>query len=255
MELKIKVMLADDDKNFRSALEQELANDDKIEVIGSYDSGRSLQEGILQNEPDVVIMELTLPDIYGLNLIQEMKESGKLPNIYVVTGFASAEVAAECSRLGVSFMLRKPVDLKSLKERIKQYGSIPHSEISGVKLPVSDVEIEMMVTKVIHRIGVPAHIKGYQYLRDAIIMTIHDMEAINAITKVLYPSVAKKFHTTSSRVERAIRHAIEVAWDRGDVDVLQEYFGFTVSGAKGKPTNSEFISMVADKLRLELKMA
>ena len=114
--------------------------------------------------------------------------------------------------------------------------------------------LEKDVTDMIHEIGVPAHIKGYQYLREAIIMTIHDMEAINAITKILYPTVAKKFKTTSSRVERAIRHAIEVAWDRGDVDTLQEYFGFTVSGAKGKPTNSEFISMVADRLRLELKI-
>ena len=121
-------------------------------------------------------------------------------------------------------------------------------------MPDEDLEIEMRVTNIIHQIGVPAHIKGYQYLREAIIMTIHDMEAINAITKILYPTVAKKFKTTSSRVERAIRHAIEVAWDRGDVDTLQEYFGFTVSGAKGKPTNSEFISMVADRLRLELKI-
>ena len=152
-------------------------------------------------------------------------------------------------------MMRKPVDLKSLHERVKQYGSSRRSAVNGVRLSDEGVEIEMKVTNIIHQIGVPAHIKGYQYLREAIIMTINDMESINAITKVLYPSVAKKFHTTSSRVERAIRHAIEVAWDRGDVDVLQEYFGFTVSGTKGKPTNSEFISMVADKLRLELKMA
>ncbi|MGM9648463.1 MAG: sporulation transcription factor Spo0A [Butyricicoccaceae bacterium] len=257
MELKIKVLIADDDKGFRSALEQELANDIKLDILGSYGSGRQLRDGIRELAPDVVIMDLTLPDVYGLTLLQELKENPpeKMPTIFVVTGFASTEVAAECSALGVSFMMRKPVDLKSLHERVKQYGSSRRSAVNGVRLSDEGVEIEMKVTNIIHQIGVPAHIKGYQYLREAIIMTINDMESINAITKVLYPSVAKKFHTTSSRVERAIRHAIEVAWDRGDVDVLQEYFGFTVSGTKGKPTNSEFISMVADKLRLELKMA
>lgn len=257
MELKIKVLIADDDKGFRSALEQELANDIKLDILGSYGSGRQLRDGIRELAPDVVIMDLTLPDVYGLTLLQELKENPpeKMPTIFVVTGFASTEVAAECSALGVSFMMRKPVDLKSLHERVKQYGSSRRSAVNGVRLSDEGVEIEMKVTNIIHQIGVPAHIKGYQYLREAIIMTINDMESINAITKALYPSVAKKFHTTSSRVERAIRHAIEVAWDRGDVDVLQEYFGFTVSGTKGKPTNSEFISMVADKLRLELKMA
>ena len=239
MELKIKVLIADDDKGFRSALEQELANDIKLDILGSYGSGRQLRDGIRELAPDVVIMDLTLPDVYGLTLLQELKENPpeKMPTIFVVTGFASTEVAAECSALGVSFMMRKPVDLKSLHERVKQYGSSRRSAVNGVRLSDEGVEIEMKVTNIIHQIGVPAHIKGYQYLREAIIMTINDMESINAITKVLYPSVAKKFHTTSSRVERAIRHAIEVAWDRGDVDVLQEYFGFTVSGTKGKPTN------------------
>lgn len=257
MELKIKVLIADDDKSFRAAMEQELTQDGRLEVVGSYDSGRLLGSGIRELLPDVVVMDLTLPDVYGLTLLQELKEHPpeKLPTIFVVTGFASNEVSAECSALGVSFMMRKPVDLAALRERIKQYGGVRRSPVSGMLISDEGIEIEMRVTNIIHQIGVPAHIKGYQYLREAIIMTIHDMEAINAITKVLYPSVAKKFHTTSSRVERAIRHAIEVAWDRGDVDVLQEYFGFTVSGTKGKPTNSEFISMVADKLRLEMKKA
>lgn len=257
MELKIKVLIADDDRGFRQALEEELADDARIEVLGSYGSGRQLEDGIRTLEPDVVVMDLTLPDVYGLSLLQELKEQPpeKMPTIFVVTGFVSTEVAAECSVLGVSFMMRKPVQLQALHARIKQYGGGQRSIINGVRISDDGVEIEMKVTNIIHQIGVPAHIKGYQYLREAIIMTINDMESINAITKVLYPSVAKKFHTTSSRVERAIRHAIEVAWDRGDVDVLQEYFGFTVSGTKGKPTNSEFISMVADKLRLELKRA
>lgn len=254
--MRIKVLLADDDRGFCTALEQELAADADIEILGSCDSGNQLRDRIRELAPDVVIMELTLPDVYGLTLLRELKENPpeKIPTVFVVTGFVSTEVAAECCSMGVSFMMRKPVDLKALHERVKQYGGRKNA-INGVRISDGSVEIELKVTNIIHQIGVPAHIKGYQYLREAIIMTINDMEAINAITKVLYPSVAKKFHTTSSRVERAIRHAIEVAWDRGDVDVLQEYFGFTVSGSKGKPTNSEFISMVADKLRLELKRA
>ena len=203
-------------------------------------------------------MDLMLPDVDGLAVLREVSErmQGKIPMVVVVSGFASAETTAACSELGVSFYLRKPVDLQSLTERVLKYGGQRRTfgKTPAVRVPDTSLEIEMRVTNIIHQIGVPAHIKGYQYLREAIIMTIHDMEAINAITKILYPTVAKKFKTTPSRVERAIRHAIEVAWDRGDVDILQEYFGFTVSGTKGKPTNSEFISMVADRLRLELKI-
>ena len=203
-------------------------------------------------------MDLMLPDVDGLAVLREVSErmQGKMPMVVVVSGFASAETTAACSELGVSFYLRKPVDLQSLTERVLKYGGQRRTfgKTPAVRVPDTSLEIEMRVTNIIHQIGVPAHIKGYQYLREAIIMTIHYMEAINAITKILYPTVAKKFKTTPSRVERAIRHAIEVAWDRGDVDILQEYFGFTVSGTTGKPTNSEFISMVADRLRLELKI-
>ena len=257
MEHTIRVLIADDDREFRDILAEHLTEGTRAAVIGSCGTGTGLADQICEQAPDVVVMDLMLPDVDGLAVLREVSErmQGKMPMVVVVSGFASAETTAACSERGVSFYLRKPVDLQALAQRITRYGGQrSFTRTPAVRMPDEDLEIEMRVTNIIHQIGVPAHIKGYQYLREAIIMTIHDMEAINAITKILYPTVAKKFKTTSSRVERAIRHAIEVAWDRGDVDTLQEYFGFTVSGAKGKPTNSEFISMVADRLRLELKI-
>lgn len=258
MENRIRVLIADEDTEFRKVLEETLCADNRVEIAGSYADGKGLCQRIQESMPDVLLMDLILPGVDGLTVLHELSDAApaKMPVVFILSGFASQETTAECNALGVSFYLRKPVDLKALAQRVCRYGGQRNfARTTAVRMPDEDLEIEMRVTNIIHQIGVPAHIKGYQYLREAIIMTIHDMEAINAITKILYPTVAKKFKTTSSRVERAIRHAIEVAWDRGDVDTLQEYFGFTVSGTKGKPTNSEFISMVADRLRLELKIS
>lgn len=258
MENRIRVLVVDEDAEFRKLLDETLTRDNRVEIVGSFAEGKGLVQHILDNAPDVLLLDPMLPGVDGLTVLHELNDAApaKMPVIFVLSGFASQEMTAECNALGVSFYLRKPVDLQALAQRISRYGGQRNfSRTPAVRMPDEDLEIEMRVTNIIHQIGVPAHIKGYQYLREAIIMTIHDMEAINAITKILYPTVAKKFKTTSSRVERAIRHAIEVAWDRGDVDTLQEYFGFTVSGTKGKPTNSEFISMVADRLRLELKIS
>jgi len=257
MENRIRVLIADEDKEFRAVLRETLCADERMEVIGTYADGNGLVQHIVEDAPDVVLMDLILPGVDGLLVLRELNDASpaKMPVIFVLSSFASQETMEECNALGVSFYLRKPIELHALVQRVCRYGGQRgYLRTAAVRVPNEELEIEMRVTDIIHQIGVPAHIKGYQYLREAIIMTIHDMEAINAITKVLYPTVAKKFKTTSSRVERAIRHAIEVAWDRGDVDTLQEYFGFTVSGTKGKPTNSEFISMVADRLRLELKI-
>ncbi len=257
MENRIRVLIADEDAEFRKLLDETLTRDNRVEIVGSFADGNGLARQILDCAPDVLLLDPMLPGVDGLTVLHELNDAtpAKMPVIFVLSGFASQEMTAECNALGVSFYLRKPVDLQALAQRVSRYGAQRNfSRTSAVRMPDADTEIEMRVTNIIHQIGVPAHIKGYQYLREAIIMTIHDMESINAITKILYPTVAKKFKTTPSRVERAIRHAIEVAWDRGDVDTLQEYFGFTVSGTKGKPTNSEFISMVADRLRLELKI-
>lgn len=258
MENRIRVLIADEDTEFRKILAETLSRDNHMEIVGSFGEGKGLIQHILDSMPDVLLIDLMLPGVDGLTILHELNDTApaKMPVIFVLSGFASQETTAECNALGVSFYLRKPVDMQALVQRVSRYGGQRNfTRTPAVRMPDEDLEIEMRVTNIIHQIGVPAHIKGYQYLREAIIMTIHDMEAINAITKILYPTVAKKFKTTSSRVERAIRHAIEVAWDRGDVDTLQEYFGFTVSGTKGKPTNSEFISMVADRLRLELKIS
>lgn len=167
----------------------------------------------------------------------------------VASAFTSDSSNAMCTQLNVRYVIRKPIDMDVLMDRLVQVSQ----PVVMPKPENTEFALEVKVTEVIHQIGVPAHIKGYQYLRDSIMMAVHDMEAVGAITKILYPSIAKKYHTTSSRVERAIRHAIEVAWDRGDLETLQSYFGYTVSGIKGKPTNSEFISMIADRLRLQLK--
>ena len=256
METKKRVLIADEDNAFCLQLEKSLRQA-KAEIIGTYLTGAGLADAIREGEPDVVVMDLLLPELDGLAVLRSLHEqlAGKMPMIVVVSAFASQETTAVCSDLGVSFYFRKPVDTDALAQRVCQYAGVSRTQKAGeIDLTDQSRAIEMRVTEIIHLIGVPAHIKGYQYLREAIIMTIRDMDAINAITKILYPSVAKKFKTTPSRVERAIRHAIEVAWGCGDGDTLQEYFGFTVSGTKGKPTNSEFISMVADRLRLEMRV-
>lgn len=254
MEQKIRVLLADSDKEFCGLLNNALAQNSNIEIVGTASTGREtlqLSESLMF---DLLLIDLVLPEIDGLSVIQTLSDRGKRAGVFVLSAFAGIEAAAECTKLGVSHFLRKPLDMNALMTRILQWnltrGALTRG---GLKQANDDISLEVRVTEVIHQVGVPAHIKGYQYLREAIIMAVKDMEAVGAITKILYPAIAKKFKTTSSRVERAIRHAIEVAWDRGDLETLQSYFGYTVSGLKGKPTNSEFISMIADRLRLEMK--
>ncbi len=257
MENKIKLFIADGDRDFRTMLEDYAAGEKRIAVTGSVGDGKEAVERILEAQPDVVVIDIVLSGLDGLAVVRQVQEKlDKKPSVIVVSAFTSDETGLECSELGVSHLLRKPVDMGSLVQRILSVGGGKRSfvQASPQKEMNEDLEIELRVTNIIHEIGVPAHIKGYQYLREAIIMTVKDMEAINAITKILYPTVAKKYKTTSSRVERAIRHAIEVAWDRGDVEILQSFFGYTISNSKGKPTNSEFISMIADRLRLQLKV-
>lgn len=256
MNHKIKVLIADSDKDFCILLGDAMKKEESIEVVGTVGDGKKTLEWIESKKPDVVIMDLILPGLDGLSVIHKAEEgiSENRPVFFIVSAFSSDETTAECAALGVNYFLRKPVDLTSLIERICQCSKPAFLQNQPNQAMDKDLEIELRVTNIIHEIGVPAHIKGYQYLREAIMMTVKDMEAINAITKILYPTVAKRYKTTSSRVERAIRHAIEVAWDRGDVETLQNFFGYTVSGVKGKPTNSEFISMIADRLRLQMKV-
>ena len=250
-------MIADCNTDFRTMLIDRLGAEPELEVCGYVTDGQAAVKMAAETEPDIIIADLVLPPLDGLHAIREIRslQTETKPSIYVLSDFSSQETIAEAVSLGVSYFMLKPFDMESLVSRIlRSKAAVPSAPIASPSYAShSDVDIEIRVTNIIHEIGVPAHIKGYQYLRDAIIMTVNDMDVINAITKVLYPSVAKRYQTTSSRVERAIRHAIEVAWDRGDLETLQSFFGYTISNTKGKPTNSEFISMIADKLRLQLK--
>ena len=251
----IKIILADDSMDFCEMLHMQLENYTGIQVVGKAQDGQELLTQIWEKQPDMIVVDAMLSKKDGLSVIRALQEAHlkKMPSVFMVSSFSSERMMAEAMALKVSYFTIKPCDLADLARRIASHNTvIPVFNDPGKNLP-PEVELEMRVTNIIHDIGVPAHIKGYQYLREAIIMTVKDMDIINAITKVLYPTVAKRYKTTSSRVERAIRHAIEVAWDRGDVEVLNGFFGYTVSNVKGKPTNSEFISMIADRIRLEQK--
>lgn len=197
--------------------------------------------------PELILMDVVLPGLDGFGILRQLAEEPGERKVIVISAFCSQQAVSRAVELGVYFFLPKPVNEESLLELMRQAVHPEQEE------PYHSPALEGMVTAIIHEIGVPAHIKGYQYLREAILLAVDDMDVINAVTKVLYPEVARRFSTTPSRVERAIRHAIEVAWDRGDLETLQKYFGYTVNSAKGKPTNSEFIAMIADRLQLQRK--
>ena len=252
METKIRVLIVDFNSEFCRLLSEQMGEAGDLEVVGTASDGQEALRLAAELRPDVLLTELMLPRVDGLELLRRLPETGADPRVIVLTGFYNAKVVADCSALGADYFMPKPCDTE---ERSTMPAGVDCRAVRSSTLQGADAELEAMVTEIIHEIGVPAHIKGYQYLREAIILTIRDMDMINAVTKVLYPEVAKRFGTTPSRVERAIRHAIEVAWDRGDIEVLQKYFGYTVSNIKGKPTNSEFIAMIADSLTLQQKQA
>lgn len=209
--------------------------------------------------PDVIIIEAKMAGMDAVAFIKELKKCGELPIIIVTAEYEMPSVREEVMYLGASGFLVKPVDSNTLinciSEAGKKNGEVNLNFENMIKETPEQQDLECIVTDIIHQIGIPAHIKGYHFLRYAIMLCVENTEMINCITKLLYPSVAAKFGTTSSRVERAIRHAIELAWDRGDIDVLNSYFGYTIRGTKGKPTNSEFIALISDKLRLQMKNA
>ena len=247
---KRTVVLADVNEEFRRMAAETIGGEDDMEVVGSTGDGCELLDLIRTRKPEVVVMDLVLTGMDGLAVLSELGEIR--PKVLVLSSFSGSALAEQAAARGADYLMLKPCRLSGLVERVRQLGQ----ERSGLRVmreEQDDQSLERQVTGIIHEIGVPAHIKGYQYLREAIRLAVEDMEVINAVTKVLYPAVAKRFGTTASRVERAIRHAIEVAWDRGDLETLQKYFGYTVSNAKGKPTNSEFIAMIADRISLGLK--
>lgn len=258
MQKEIKIVLADAGEEYRQLLTDLLGAEGDFNIIGTTGDGNTALSYITAGGVDVLITDLILSSLDGLSLMKKVSElpDRNRPAIIVVSGFASEHTLLESAALGASYFMQKPCDISSLFSRIRQISNSSRVPVETRELRTSrqpERALDAIVTEVIHEIGVPAHIKGYQYVREAIILAVNDMEVINAVTKVLYPTVAKKFQTTPSRVERAIRHAIEVAWDRGDIETLQKFFGYTVSNIKGKPTNSEFIAMIADRLNLQLK--
>ena len=251
MEQTMTVLIADSGEDFCAALSAALQRADGFQVIGTASDGEQAIRLIRERKPDVLILDLMLSKQDGISVLKAVNNLDRKPITLATSAFLTDYVSTAAANLGVRYLMLKPCDLSALVERLEEIrGGESRRKTQSA---TGNSSIEALVTSIIHEIGVPAHIKGYQYLREAIIIAVNDMDVINAITKVLYPQVAKTFQTTPSRVERAIRHAIEVAWDRGDLDTLQRFFGYTVSNTKGKPTNSEFIALIADKLQLQLK--
>lgn len=260
---KIKVLIADDNREFGDILSEYIGSQNDIEIVGVARDGLEALDMINSQNPEVVILDIIMPHLDGLGILERINanQTAKKPQFIVLSAVGQDRITQKAIALGAEYYVVKPFDMDVLVSRIRQLKgqSSPAvrtefiSESRNTYHAISAKSLEAEVTNIIHEIGVPAHIKGYQYLRDAIIMVVKDIDVINSITKMLYPSIAEMYNTTPSRVERAIRHAIEVAWGRGQVDTIDSLFGYTINIGKGKPTNSEFIAMVADKLRLELK--
>lgn len=255
MEKKLKILLADDTTELGNTC-RKILGQYGMETSVCEKDGLKLLDTVKRTKPDVVIADVFMPNLDILGVLDNLKNSEmrEKPIVVAMSSYDNPRLEKETLSAGASYYFIKPFDVKNLAERIKILAKYSENiSYKEVEQP-DDNDLELMVTEIIHQIGVPAHIKGYHYLREGIIMSVKNTDAINSVTKILYPTVAKKYSTTSSRVERAIRHAIEVAWDRGNVDVLNSYFGYTIQNNRGKPTNSEFIAMIADKLRLRLKL-
>jgi len=268
----IKILIADDNYDFAMTLMGYLEREEGMEIVGRAKDGSEAYQMIMEKCPDVVLLDMIMPHVDGLGVLERVNDSKleKRPLFIMLSAVGQDKITQKAISLGAQYYIVKPFEIKLLIKRIKELKFYQPAPIKGnymtreLKTQYIDIapedkkneeNLEALVTNVIHEVGVPAHIKGYQYLREAIMMVIGDIDVINQITNQLYPDIARKYKTTPSRVERAIRHAIEVAWGRGQQDTIENIFGYTVSAAKGKPTNSEFIAMIADKLRLELKTA
>ncbi len=271
---KISVLIADDNKEFCSILNDYLLNQRDIIVTGIAKDGLEALDLIQEKEPDLVVLDIIMPHLDGLGVLEKLNSMklNKIPRVMVLSAVGQDKITQKAIKLGADYYVVKPFDMDVFTKRIRDMFSTVDVQESGNRLaqkssiivsretsmPISNNEpedLETEITSIIHEIGVPAHIKGYMYLREAITMVVNDMELLSAVTKELYPSIAKKYNTTASRVERAIRHAIEVAWGRGQVEAINKLFGYTINTEKGKPTNSEFIAIIADKLRLKNKVS
>jgi len=269
---KIEVLLADDNREFTNLLSEYISEQNDMVVTGVAYNGEEVIQQLEETRkvPDVLILDIIMPHLDGLGVLERLREMNlnPAPKIIMLTAFGQENITQKAVQLGASYYILKPFDMEILANRIRQLvgnnnvvmpssygGSSSISSKSNVVPIAKGKNLDANITSIIHEIGVPAHIKGYQYLREAITMVYNNIEILGAITKTLYPAIAEKFKTTPSRVERAIRHAIEVAWTRGNIDSISHLFGYTINISKSKPTNSEFIAMVADKLRIEHKVS
>ena len=267
---KIRIGIVDDNKDFCEVVSENLSAQENMEVMFTANDGLEAIEEIRSGQcPDILILDLIMPHMDGFGVLESLNniQLTSYPRVIMTSAIGQDSIVQKAMSMGAQYYLLKPVNMNLLIKRINQLDIaaaevfLPAQEQTNLKRSLvlrdsllnNDLEID--ITNLIHEVGVPAHIKGYQYLRDAIIMSVEDMEMLNSITKILYPTIAKKHQTTPSRVERAIRHAIEVAWSRGKMDTIDELFGYTISTGKGKPTNSEFIALIADKICLEYKNA
>lgn len=270
MKEKIKILIADDNTDFVSTVVTYLSSQEDVEIVGTAKDGIEAYNKIIECEPTVVLLDVIMPHLDGLGVLEKLvMTNSKLPICIMLSAVGQDNVTSKAINLGAEYYILKPFKMDVLIKRIRELVNRTETKVQNIinysesKSNYVDINnqatkeeiLEIKVTNIIHEVGVPAHIKGYQYLRDGIIMVVNNIEVINQITKQLYPDLAKKYKTTPSRVERAIRHAIEVAWNRGQIETVESIFGYTVNSNKGKPTNSEFIAMIADKLRLDLKSA
>lgn len=284
MQRPIRVLVADDNREFVEIVKEFIERQEDMELVGVAYNGNEALDLILREEPQVVLLDIIMPHLDGLGVLEKLQNAPTRPKIIILTAFGQESMTQRAVNLGANYYILKPFDLDILGKRIRQLqddfsNSInttqtnsgqtvkynanttsssssssslsPPQNYNGV-LPPTTKNLEVEVTRMIHQMGVPAHVKGYQYLRDAIVSVVLEVSLLGAVTKELYPMIAVKYQTTPSRVERAIRHAIELAWDRGNVDFMNRFFGYTINVDRGKPTNSEFVAMVADKLRMSM---
>lgn len=280
MQKPIRVLLADDNREFVEVLKEYITRQEDMQLVGIAYHGNEALDLIYREQPDLVVLDIIMPHLDGLGVLEKIQSDIQKPHVIILTAFGQESMTQRAVQLGADYFILKPFDLETLGKRIRQLqGTEPISNLNpsllgafsagntGIASLISNTNsnstlvspnntrnLEVEVTRMIHQMGVPAHVKGYQYLRDAIVSVVQEVSLLGAVTKELYPMIADKYNTTPSRVERAIRHAIELAWDRGNIDFMNRFFGYTINVDRGKPTNSEFIAMVADKLRMAKMM-
>jgi len=255
MRKAIKIVIADDNREFCELLKEFLSQQDDLILVGIANNGLEALELIEKHAPDIIVLDIIMPHLDGIGVLEKLATGyiANRPRIIMLTAFGQETVTQRAVELGADYYILKPFDFSVLASRIRQLSE--GLQVNQYITSVKPKNLDVAVTNIIHEMGVPAHIKGYHYLRDAILMVINEINLLGAVTKELYPMIAQKYQTTPSRVERAIRHAIELAWDRGNVEMMTKFFGYTINLERGKPTNSEFIAMVADKLRIEAKVS